>query len=148
MLVKLCGLRVGRSYIARTRALFLSQTVKGLCLSGANSFLLSTGTCPTRNRYRNRKREKKKGTVRMYDRRLDYREGDIVQINCKNKRYNGKVGEIIGIRYFSSDRGEGMLSYTVKFSDRESRAFSSRDLREVRRKNYEQGRKDREYETR
>lgn len=78
---------------------------------------------------------------------LDFRENDIVQVHNKNKLYNGHLGKIIGIKYLEGQRGDGFFSYTVQFSDKESRAFIARDLKKVR-GNYERGRKDITYETR
>lgn len=78
---------------------------------------------------------------------LDFRENDIVQVHNKNKMYNGQLGKIIGVTYLEGRGDNGFFSYTVQFSDKESRAFVARDLRKIR-GNYERGRKDITYETR
>lgn len=50
---------------------------------------------------------------------FDFKVGDVVQMKADGQKIAGRVGEIIGIRYIER-KGEGLLSYTIRFSDNES----------------------------
>lgn len=51
-------------------------------------------------------------------RKFDFNVGDVVQVRTTDK-FNGKVGEIIGIRFIERKSG-GLLSYTIKLSDKDA----------------------------
>lgn len=64
---------------------------------------------------------------------IDYETGDIVQVRATGKRYTGRIGMIIGVRYTKFDRSGDGLIYTVKFSDNESCDYVAKNLTFVRR---------------
>ena len=66
---------------------------------------------------------------------FDFKVGDLVQLKADGQAYAGKVGEIIGIRYIER-KGEGLLSYTIRFSDNEATETNASRLKVVRSAKY------------
>lgn len=64
---------------------------------------------------------------------LDYQVGDIVQVRPNGKKYIGRLGMIIGIRYARFDTSGDSLVYTIRFSDKESNDYAASNLSFVRR---------------
>lgn len=66
---------------------------------------------------------------------FDFKVGDLVQLKADGQEFAGKVGEIIGIRYIER-KGEGLLSYTIRFSDNEATEANGGRLKVVRSAKY------------
>lgn len=63
-------------------------------------------------------------------RKFDFNVGDLVQIRTADK-HNGRVGEIIGIRYIERNEN-GLLSYTIKLSDKDAIEVNDSQMSVVR----------------
>lgn len=69
-------------------------------------------------------------TAEEFKSKIDFQEGDIVQIIAG--RAAGRCAEIIGITTYIGERGEELFSYRLKLSDRESIATRAGQLRLIR----------------
>ena len=69
---------------------------------------------------------------RRFINEYDFQVGNIVQIKTNCSRGSGRLGRIIGIRYFQFDDGREDLSYTVQFSDKEAEDYFAKDISFVR----------------
>lgn len=74
-------------------------------------------------------RETAAATPRLL-KKFDFNVGDLVQIRTADK-YNGRVGEIIGIRYIERNEN-GLLSYTIKLSDKDAIEVNDSQMSVVR----------------
>lgn len=60
--------------------------------------------------------------------KLDFEVGDLVQIQPNAKKFAGRIGRIIGIRYTKTKKGAETLAYCVQFSDKEANNYVASSL--------------------
>jgi len=69
-------------------------------------------------------------TEAEFKRKIDFHEGDIVQII--HGKQVGRLAVIIGIRALVSKKGRDYISYQLKLSDNESLTLGAHDLKFIR----------------
>lgn len=69
-------------------------------------------------------------TAEEFEKKIDFHEGDIVQII--RGKHAGRIAVIIGIYYFRTRKGAHSLSYHLRLSDNESISISAKYLKFVK----------------